>query len=490
MLTPAAIWLTVDNPARAASPPPNTRVVEAASGMLRLTWGPVANTSYYKVELKSAAGKVSTVRSDGPEVQVGSLASDARYGIRVRAVLAKGPDSRQTPFSTPITAKTKADSQPRLLTSEWFKASTPDPGEVDASWEPIAGASGYELQYADNADFKDARTVKADKSTAKVTKLDGGRQVHLRVRSIGSKGEFSAWATPITATTTVPDSDPVRAASYNIVCHSCGKAPWSSRRIPVASLIAEQNPDVVGVQEAQQSRPRGFNLSQFDDLVRALAQTGADYRVTDRAIGASKGTRILYKPSTMTLLKTGAIRYASQRRGATDRYAAWAIFRQRSTGREMAFFSTHLEPKSYSVRLAQSRQLAASIASIAGKRPVVAVGDFNASQFHYYAVHQAMTGAGLVDPLGVQQKSKVPAKNATVEKRINTNFDSYNGYRRRASVGTSNPEGNGVYIDYIFTSPMRVVEYEQVVRIDGNGNFRGVIPSDHNMLRADVVLPD
>ena len=36
---------------------------------------------------------------------------------------------------------------------------------------------------------------------------------------------------------------------------------------------------------------------------------------------------------------------------------------------------------------------------------------------------------------------------------------------------------------------MRVMEYENVVDLDGSGRFRGGPPSDHNMLRAVVGLP-
>ena len=36
---------------------------------------------------------------------------------------------------------------------------------------------------------------------------------------------------------------------------------------------------------------------------------------------------------------------------------------------------------------------------------------------------------------------------------------------------------------------MRVEEYEVVMKLDANGRFVGVIPSDHNLIRATVYLP-
>lgn len=503
-LMPAALWASRDKPAtsspiypssapiNAPSAPLDARVEETAATMLRLTWRPVANTLYYQVQLNRGNGALTTIlQSPTSQVEVGDLEANSNYGLSVRAILASGGTRTMTPFSAPIIAKTDGKDKPELLIPRSFKASTPGAGKIRTGWEEISGVDSYEMQYSPTKDFTNAKILRSAKPSATIDQLDGGVKLHLRVRATGSPGEGSAWTTPAAATSKIPSGPtPVRVATYNIRCHSCGGASWSSRRIPIASLITDQNPDVVGVQEAQQSNPRGFGVSQFTDLVRALAQTGAEYVVTEPAIGASKGERIIYKPSALKLLNKGVIRYSSQGGSATPRYAVWAIFRQRSTGREMAFFSTHLEPRSSSVRYAQSRQLAASIAGIADGRPVVALGDFNASQFRNYRIHQAMTGAGLVDPLGVQASSKVPAPDAPVEKRIRTNYDSFNDARRVASRGTPDPQGNGVYIDYIFTSPMRVLEFEHVLRLDGAGRFAGVIPSDHNMLRADVVLPD
>ena len=120
--------------------------------------------------------------------------------------------------------------------------------------------------------------------------------------------------------------------------------------------------------------------------------------------------------------------------------------------------------------------------------PAVVVGDLNASQYHVYGVHQALTGAGYVDPLGVMPSSHQPSGDATVEKRINTHLDSFNNFGSRPSSSVG-PPLNGTYIDYIFTTPMRVMEYENVVDLDASGRFRGGPPSDHNMLRAVVGLP-
>jgi hypothetical protein len=67
-------------------------------------------------------------------------------------------------------------------------------------------------------------------------------------------------------------------------------------------------------------------------------------------------------------------------------------------------------------------------------------------------------------------------------------MNSFNNFGSRPIV-VVRPPMNGTYIDYIFSTPMRVLEYETVVDLDASGQFRGGPPSDHNMLRAVVGLP-
>jgi endonuclease/exonuclease/phosphatase family metal-dependent hydrolase len=460
--------------------------------MLRVAWSPVAGAGTYEISVKSASGAAhaSTVTSDDVTSQLGGLTPGTAYLIRVRATRPSDGSTKLTRYSVTTTATTAPSDAPRLLVPQGVRAETPTASTVRLSWESIVGSSGYDVEYSRSDTFKNSATKHTTKTSQTLDAPDGNTTWHLRVRATGTTKARSAWSEPATITTTLPDAPmPVRVASYNIRCHSCGGSPWSQRRGKVAATIDSVRPDVVGLQEAQQSNPHGFGISQYADLVRVLNSLGGDYAVTEPAVGASKGERIIYRPSKVTLLKHGAIRYSSQRRGATDRYVVWAKFRQRSTGLVFMFFSTHLEPKSPSVRLTQAHQMATAIKQISGKLPAVAVGDFNASQFHYYAVHRAMTAFGLVDPLGVQASSKVPSADATVEKRYRTNYDSFNNYQRTPHQGTTNPQGNGVYLDYIFTTPMKVPEFQVTMQLDSAGRFVGAIPSDHNMLTADLLLP-
>ena len=58
----------------------------------------------------------------------------------------------------------------------------------------------------------------------------------------------------------------------------------------------------------------------------------------------------------MTLLYKGAYKYPHQVPGKTARYLGWAVFRVKATQREVLFVTTHLDPYSKPVRVAQSVQ--------------------------------------------------------------------------------------------------------------------------------------
>jgi hypothetical protein len=65
---------------------------------------------------------------------------------------------------------------------------------------------------------------------------------------------------------------------------------------------------------------------------------------------------------------------------------------------------------------------------------------------------------------------------------VNRQFNSTNGYRRIPGVG-------GLDLDHVFTPPGVAVRRWEM-RLDlVAGQFVGAIPSDHNPVVADVVLP-
>ncbi len=476
-------------PSLARPVPP--RVSETAGTMLRVSWRPVLFSDFYELTIAHGT-KTEKMRVEGTEVQVPNLSSETDYAVSVRAIRQlKGDDPVRSTKSDATLTATAQQGRPALLVPANATVNSATNTALDITWDAVETASGYRVQLGSDESFRNPKVLTTDSRTATFKGLDAATPFAVRVRALGDQDSKSAWSETIKTATIKPDDpQPLAVASYNIRCHSCGGPSWVSRRGAIASSIASHGLDVVGLQEAQDSTPRGVGTSQFTDLMRQLGALEGGWEITDQRISGSLGTRVIYNTKAVRLVKAGAVHYNSQQSGNPhrQRFYSWAEFLQRSSGKHFLFVSTHLDPRSVGVRLSQARQLAAETANLRGKMPAVVVGDLNASQYHVYGVHQSLTSAGYVDPLGVMPSSHQPSGEATVEKRINTHLDSFNNFGSRPSNSVG-PPLNGTYIDYIFTTPMRVMEYENVVDLDGSGRFRGGPPSDHNMLRAVVGLP-
>ena len=316
-------------------------------------------------------------------------------------------------------------------------------------------------------------------------------------------------------------SIPLRVGSYNVRCANCyahepNELPWAGRRSSVVATIKAADLDVVGLQEAGQSWLKNaagklIDLSQFEDLA---ARLGAPWRLTNTKRnncvkdttptgcvyadkGASKGTRILYNANRIELLAAGSKLLAYDKAESSQRFVSWAVLRQRSTGLKFFFADAHLDPakdSAGSTRFAdlRRRQAADLVATIrthnTAHLPVITVGDFNSSKWSLPSngPYDVMLAAGYADPLGNSYRSTKSSVHATVAKRIRTWLNSFNGFARTAPA---HPTWlNGSYIDYILTSRLRVSEWETVAHLDGDRRFIGVIPSDHNLIRATVYL--
>lgn len=398
---------------------------------------------------------------------------------------------------------------------------------VSIVWNAASGAPRYRVQYSTKSDFSDSVYNRFTTTSAEIRGLNSNTTYYLRVRVISADGtlNLSDYSPAISTTTktaaaTAPLDNPLSVASYNVKCANCfggapDEAPWSDRRSAVVSTVKSEMPDVIGVQEASQgwlageTRPGG--LSQFEDLQERLQAAGTGYNVTNAKRnncvkdttptncvyadqGASQGTRLFYNSATVALVSQGSLALPALKSTDNSRYLAWGIFIQKSTNKKFFVGDTHLDPGNgtdyYEVRTKQAQAITAEIKKRNTENlPVLVTGDFNSHKWTTpsNAPYDVMTAEGYVDPLGNTYGSDVPSGTATAEKTINANYDSFNDFRRLAKA--RNAYGNGTYLDYIFTSKMRVGEWRTAVNVDSSGNFVGTIPSDHNMIRATVQLP-
>jgi len=312
----------------------------------------------------------------------------------------------------------------------------------------------------------------------------------------------------------------IRVATYNVRSVSLDRTqgeerPWRERRPGVIANITGENVDVLGVQEVNPSKYYKSRLvtgkNQFQDLRAGLNAAGGSFALTSRYAfnckkpstqyrcktknrGASHAERILYNTRTLALVSQGKLKYAKQTGTTSPNYLAWAVLRTLAGGQEFLFTTTHLAPKDEGARAAQWAEMISYINKIKGSRPVVATGDFNTHKHKPLAQRflPAMHQAGYGDTLG-QKPREYELSSPRAESTVNAWMNTANHLNRdvRAWSFWEKPSKPGNNIDWIFASNhLPVREYEVVVNYDPNTwQVNGVIPSDHNMVRATLTLP-
>lgn len=289
---------------------------------------------------------------------------------------------------------------------------------------------------------------------------------------------------------------------------------WKERRPVVRKQILYRHLDVVGLQEANPSNVYkssvSYGANQFLDLRAAINGKGYHYAVTNEYAyncekstsskncvyqyrGASADTRILYNKDTLTMLDQGSYLFNAQTAGKQDRYLAWAIFEQKSSGEKFLFVNTHLDPSSIAVRKAQWSELIDKTNELKQYLPVITVGDFNTSKYDDYASTYlpAMKNAGYGDVLN-QEYSTNPAHNPRPQTMKYAWVNSFGNFRRNVADYSYSKRrdkiGNG--IDWVFaTNNVPVKSYEVAVPMNSSTlKIRGVIPSDHMLVTATFSL--
>jgi len=389
---------------------------------------------------------------------------------------------------------------------------------VVLDWAHLPGAASYRLQLTRSPRLTGGKKYGLRPSSMGTFGLLPGRLYYARVRGIDRDSRaVGPWSKPMLFRTNPapppPKQPALTVASFNVRCALCytgmnGEEPWSVRRSAVVKHVMSRRPDVIGFQEASQGRVPGTETPQFVDLRSRLRAAGGEYEITNAVpyncqrpetpIGcvpqnrnASQGTRIFYNTKTVSLVRQGS-KLLPSCDDCNNRYVAWAILKQRTTGKSFFFANIHTQfkPIYADLRRDEVRMMMDEIARRNPKKlPTFVVGDFNSTRYQsprnvpYYEVIER----GFVDPLGHTPKSAAVSPRGTAENRIRANYNSHNNFLR--AVARFAEWENGSNIDYIFTTPMRVLLWETLLNVDARDRMIGTIPSDHNMVLIKAVLP-
>ena len=259
-------------------------------------------------------------------------------------------------------------------------------------------------------------------------------------------------------------------ATYNIRYCIEGKKPedekkdnaWEMRRDPIVKLIKYHQFDIFGTQEGM--------LSQLEYLKKEL--TDFDYIGKGRDDGKSSGehSAIFYKTTMFRVLDTGDFWLSETpdkpSKGwdvtCCPRLCTWALFEELSTKKQFYVFNAHFDHQGIEARNESSLLVLQKVKDIAGKQPVVFMGDLNGSRTSKWYL--------------------------TVENSV-TFSDTYKKAKDVYQLsGTFNGFGKGKMnsdtIDHIFsTHQFEVLEWS-VLTDTYNGNY----PSDHFPVKTTMIL--
>lgn len=265
----------------------------------------------------------------------------------------------------------------------------------------------------------------------------------------------------ITAAIGVTDIDgdaPLTVMSFNIrtfTIESNPKNMWENRKDSILSVIAENSPDIIGFQE--------LKPAQYDFMKEQLV---ADYdyygEFRDNIPYFSESTAVFYKRNRFKVLdkKTFWLSETPEEMSigwdaSINRIWTQIQFKDKRTGREFAFFNTHLDHMGDVARHESAMLLSRRISAM--DCPAILTGDFN---FNENSPHYTwLTADKLADTKYLAADSDTGG--------------TFNGFKE--TFGSSP-------IDYIMVTEGHFeVDLYKIIR---TRNPKGTYPSDHFPLKA------
>ena len=362
-------------------------------------------------------------------------------------------------------------------------------GAVSLSWGGGA-ASGAQVQQATNSTFTaGVRTYKIRGTGRQLTpvRLVTGTRYWFRVRSV-NVSTSSGFTAAVSAVASGRGQD-VRVMSYNILTLASDGtrapggviSPWSQRRLAVASYINQVRPDLIGLQEGAAWTGAVRGPRQVDDVVGVL---GGTYGLASTETPPNQpgyfrvGAYVLYKKTAWSPVGPGGHWDIGKLPDGGSRYGVYQVLRHQSSGALLLFVTTHLYTSGGlsgdRLRQQETESLIAQARAYAtqqGGLPIVYAGDFNSHEMHT-----------LDGPAVAMNRAKIADGFWVSPNLANQQYNSANQYYRTPPAHADN-------VDHIFAEPgVGMRGWSQVLQL-ANGQFSGVIPSDHNPVLTDLTIP-
>jgi endonuclease/exonuclease/phosphatase family metal-dependent hydrolase len=261
----------------------------------------------------------------------------------------------------------------------------------------------------------------------------------------------------------VSEKQKLKVMTYNIRYENPGDGmfAWDSRKEMVFWLIEKYDPDIIGIQEALESQ-----MTELDTALSSFNWTGVG-----REDGMCKGeyVPVFFKKDKFQLEEEGRF-WLSEKPAeagsmgwdaACTRMVTWINLKDIKDGSEYFVFNTHFDHVGVEARIKSAQMLSDSVLSIAGTKPVIILGDFN-----------ALPGS---DPLNILSEVFIDARVLGVDQ----NYESATTF-----VGFPADLTRNDIIDHIFISSHFNVEEFEII----SDNAGGFFPSDHLPVFASLSL--
>ncbi len=261
-------------------------------------------------------------------------------------------------------------------------------------------------------------------------------------------------------TATAQPAPALRLMSFNLRNSQAGDGfnCWENRREAVVKMIANEKPDLLGVQEGLIDQ-----IQYMNETCAAYAHIGVG-----RDDGAKKGEimAIYYLRERFDLLNSGTVwlsetpdKVSRGWDGACNRTLTWVKLRDKQSNKELFYFNTHLDHKGRVAREEAIKLIVTEIQKIAGRKAAVILGgDMNSS-----------TESPIFEPI-----AKIM-------------YDARKKAPQTDSKGTFNGFGTApdtILIDHLFCT--KAIKCQRFATLDGNYGV-GYI-SDHYPIVIDFTI--
>jgi endonuclease/exonuclease/phosphatase family metal-dependent hydrolase len=236
--------------------------------------------------------------------------------------------------------------------------------------------------------------------------------------------------------------------------------PFSSRKTRVLRIIAENDPDILGLQEPLDSQVKdlrtGLKAYSFYGIGRDDGKIKGEYAAifyrTERFSLNDSGSFWLSKTPTVpgTTFST--------RKDANARIASWVKLTDSKTSQSYCVLNTHLDNQDAQARVLSAELICQQLQLIAPDLPVLVTGDFNATETDRAVITLVGKDASAKPPLLDSYRKLHPVQNPNER-----TFHDFTG------------DTKGLRIDFILHSPEFTPIKSEILRTKYGEHY----PSDH-----------